>query len=159
MTGRLTTGTSRLDLVLGGGLPRDAISLVIGLPGSGKTILAQQCVFTNASRQHPALYLSTVSEPLEKILRYGQALSFFDPAAVGASVFYDDLGIVLSDKGLPGVLERVRDLIRGHRPLIIVIDSFKALQPYATDAGEFRRFPEPPPALPGAPPESARPLT
>ena len=140
MIDRLPTGTSRLDTVLGGGLPRDAISLVIGLPGSGKTILAQQCVFRNASRQHPALYLSTVSEPLEKILRYGQALSFFDPAAVGASVFYDDLGIVLSDKGLPGVLERVRDLIRGHRPLIIVIDSFKALQPYATDAGEFRRF-------------------
>jgi circadian clock protein KaiC len=138
--GRLTTGTSRLDLVLGGGLPRDAISLVIGLPGSGKTILAQQCVFTNASREHPALYLSTVSEPLEKILRYGQALSFFDPAAVGASVFYDDLGIVLSDNGLSGVLERVRELIREHRPLIIVIDSFKALQPYAPDAGEFRRF-------------------
>jgi len=136
---RLTTGTSRLDMVLGGGLPRDAISLIIGLPGSGKTILAQQCVFRHAGRR-PALYLSTFSEPLEKILRYGQALSFFDPAAVGASVFYDDLGIVLSDKGLPGVLERVRDLIREHRPLIIVIDSFKALRPHAPDAGEFRRF-------------------
>ncbi len=140
MIERLTTGTSRLDMVLGGGLPRNAISLVIGLPGSGKTILAEQCVFSNASRDHPALYLSTVSEPLEKILRYGQTLSFFDPAAVGASVFYDDLGIVLGDRGLPGVLERVRDLIREHRPSIMVIDSFKALRPYAPDAGEFRRF-------------------
>ncbi len=140
MIDRLPTGTSRLDTVLGGGLPRDAISLVIGLPGAGKTILAQQCVFRNAERERPALYLSTVSEPLEKILRYGQTLSFFDPAAVGASVLYDDLGILLSDKGLPGVLERVRDLIREHRPSIIVIDSFKALRPYAPDAGEFRRF-------------------
>ncbi len=140
MIDRLTTGTNRLDVVMGGGLPRDAISLVIGLPGSGKTILAQQCVFRNADREHPALYLSTVSEPLEKILRYGQTLSFFDPAAVGASVFYDDLGIAASGKGLPGVLERVRDLIREHRPSIIVIDSFKALRPYAPDTGEFRRF-------------------
>lgn len=140
MIDRLTTGTSRLDVVLGGGLPQNAISLVIGLPGSGKTILAEQCVFSNASREHPALYLSTVSEPLEKILRYGQTLSFFDPAAVGTTVFYDDLGIVLGDKGLPGVLERVRDLIREHRPSIMVIDSFKALRPYAPQAGEFRRF-------------------
>jgi len=38
------------------------------------------------------------------------------------------------------VLERVRDLIREHRPSIIVIDSFKALRPYAPDAGKFRRF-------------------
>jgi len=140
MIDRLTTGTSRLDVVLGGGLPLNAISLVIGLPGSGKTVLAEQCVFSNASRERPALYLSTVSEPLEKILRYGQTLSFFDPAAVGASVFYDDLGIVVGDKGLPGVLEHARDLIRGHRPSIIVIDSFKALRPYAPDAGEYRRF-------------------
>ncbi len=140
MIGGLTTGTDRLDLVLGGGLPQNAISLVIGVPGSGKTILAQQCVFSNAGPEHPALYLSTVSEPLEKILRYGQALSFFDPAAVGTSVWYDDLGAVLSDKGLPGVLERVRDLIRERQPAIIVIDGFKALHPYAPDPGDFRRF-------------------
>ena len=38
------------------------------------------------------------------------------------------------------MLERVRDLIREHRPSIIVIDSFKALRPYAPDAREFRRF-------------------
>ncbi len=140
MIERLTTGTDRLDRVLGGGLPRDGISLVIGVPGSGKTILAQQCVFSNADHDHPALYLSTVSEPLEKMLRYGQTLSFFDPAAVGASVFYEDLGNVMSETGLVGVLERVRELIRERRPAMIVIDSFKALRPYAQTARQFRRF-------------------
>jgi circadian clock protein KaiC len=140
MTDRLTGGTARLDDVLGGGLPRDAISLVLGLPGSGKTILAQQCVFANATNERPALYLSTVSEPLEKILRYGQTLSFFDTTAVGRSVFYDGLGGILGDRGLAGMLEKVRDLIRIHQPGILVIDSFKALYPYANDAGEFRRF-------------------
>ncbi|MBV8995461.1 MAG: hypothetical protein JO287_17575 [Pseudonocardiales bacterium] len=81
--------------MLCGGLPRDGISLIAGLPGSGKTILAQQCVFANASSERPALYLSTVSEPLEKILRYGQALTFFDPVRVGKSVYYEDLGNVM----------------------------------------------------------------
>jgi circadian clock protein KaiC len=140
MIGRLSTGTERLDLVLGGGIPRDAISMIIGLPGSGKTILAEQCVFTNAEAGHPALYLSTVSEPLEKILRYAQTLSFFDPAAVGSSVFYDDLGEVLSDKGLRGVLERTQELIRERQPSLMVVDSFKALRSYASAASEFRRF-------------------
>jgi circadian clock protein KaiC len=137
---RLSTGADRLDAVLGGGLPKDAISLLIGLPGAGKTIFAQQCVFHNARTERPALYLSTVSEPLEKIVRYGQTQSFFDPAAVGTRVRYHELGTVLSEKGLPGVFERVRDLIREQQPAIMVIDSFKALHPYAADLGDFRRF-------------------
>jgi circadian clock protein KaiC len=140
MTERVSSGTPSVDAVLGGGLPRDGIVLVIGLPGSGKTILAQHCAFANASPERPALYLSTVSEPLEKILRYGQTLSFFDPKAVGRSVYYEDLGSVLHDHGLAQVLDRVRAHIRERRPGMIVIDSFKALQPYAETSGHYRRF-------------------
>ncbi|MFC6160264.1 ATPase domain-containing protein [Kribbella jiaozuonensis] len=136
----MTSGSDLLDVVLGGGLPRDAIILVMGAPGAGKTIFAQQWVFANATPEGSALYLSTVSEPLEKILRYGQTLSFFDPGAVGHSVWYEDLGGVLRDRGLPGVLERVRELIRVRRPAMIVIDSFKAMHPYAGRSGAFRPF-------------------
>ena len=71
MTGRLRSGNDRLDEVLGGGLPANGISLITGLPGAGKTIVAQQYVFRNASQDRPAVYLSTVSEPLEKIVRLG----------------------------------------------------------------------------------------
>ena len=51
----------------------NALNMIIGLPGSGKTILAEQFMFHNATQQRPGVYLSTVSEPLEKILRYGQS--------------------------------------------------------------------------------------
>ena len=78
---RLSTGNVRLDEVLGGGLVLDAITLVVGAPGTGKTILAEQCLFANATPQRPGLYLSTVSEPFDKLLRYGQSLEFFDVAA------------------------------------------------------------------------------
>ena len=139
MSERLPSGHSRLDAVLGGGLPTDAINMLIGLPGTGKTILAQQYVFANASPERPALYLATVSEPFDKILRYGQTLRFFDPDAVGRSVFYEDLGTALNERGLVGVLEQVSALIKERRPGMIVIDSFKALSAYA-DAVEFRRF-------------------
>jgi circadian clock protein KaiC len=139
MSGRLRSGRPRLDAILDGGLPENAITLVIGLPGSGKTILAEQYVFANATPERPALYLSTVSEPFEKLIRYGQTLSFFDATAVGHSVFYEDLGTVLNADGLPGVREKITALLKERRPAIMVIDSFKALSAYADEA-EMRPF-------------------
>jgi circadian clock protein KaiC len=139
MSARLSSGEPRLDAVLGGGLPANAINMVVGLPGTGKTILAQQYVFANATLERPALYLSTVSEPFDKILRYGQTLGFFDSKAVGRSVFYDDLGTVLNERGLDGVAEQVSALLKERHPGMVVIDSFKALSAYAAGA-DFRRF-------------------
>jgi circadian clock protein KaiC len=137
---RLSTGNVRLDEVLDGGLVADAITLVVGAPGTGKTILAEQCLFANASAERPGLYLSTVSEPFGKLLRYGQSLEFFDTVQIGRSVFYDDLGDTVHGSGLAGVLERTIALLKEHRPGIVVIDSFKALRAFAQDDAEFRRF-------------------
>jgi hypothetical protein len=65
------------------------------------------------SPERPAVYLTTVSEPLEKVLRYGQTMAFFDPAAVGRAVFYEDVGELLGTQGLSGVLERIDAQHRG----------------------------------------------
>ena len=140
MSDRLLSGERGLDAVLGGGLPANGINLIMGLPGTGKTILCQQFVFANAQEKRPALYLSTVSEPFEKIIRYVQTLSFFDRAAVGRSIFYEDLGGTLGDGGLGAVLQRITALIKERRPGLIAIDSFKALAAFAADPSEFRRF-------------------
>ena len=119
----------------------NGINLIMGLPGSGKTILCQQFIFACATEKRPALYLSTVSEPFEKILRYAQTLSFFDRAAIGRSVFYEDLGpTVAGEGGLTAVTEHIAALIKERRPGIIAIDSFKALAAFADDARGFRRF-------------------
>ncbi len=140
MSDRLRSGHAPLDDVMGGGLPANAISLVMGAPGSGKTILAQQYAFRNGQPEAPAIYYSTVSEPLEKIVRFGQSLNFFDTAAIGASVFYEDLGATVSRDGLKGVAEQIGRAVLERRPGLIVIDSFKALQAFAADYGDFRKF-------------------
>ena len=140
MTERFSSGEPHLDAVFGGGLPANALNMIIGLPGSGKTILAEQFMFHNASVQRPGMYLSTVSEPLDKILRYGQGLDFFDAQVIGTSVFFDDLGQTLNDGRLEDLLARVRALITERQPRVIIIDSFKALSAYAASPRSFRGF-------------------
>ena len=67
MAERLTSGDEGLDLILGGGLPSNAINVITGLPGSGKTLLCQQFSFAGATDERPAIYLATVSEPLDEL--------------------------------------------------------------------------------------------
>ena len=140
MTERLSSGQPRLDAILNGGLPANGINMVIGAPGSGKTILTEQYIFRNATVERPALYLTTVSEPFDKVIRYAQNLEFFDATAIGTRVIYEDLGQALRDQGLSGVLSQVDRLIKEHHPGLVVIDSFKALHAFASDQAEFRRF-------------------
>ena len=137
--GRVRSGSTRLDEILHGGLPEHAINLVIGPPGAGKTILADQYLFQNATEDRPAINYSTLSEPHEKLLRYGQSLSFFDTTAVGRRVFYGALGPDVRTGGLDAVLERITADIKARRPGMIAIDSFRALAAYA-DAEAFRSF-------------------
>ncbi|MGH3170935.1 MAG: RAD55 family ATPase, partial [Trebonia sp.] len=139
-SGQLKSGNQPLDEILDGGLPGNGITVIMGLPGTGKTILAEQYTFHNARPDQPAVYFSTLSEPLDKIVRFGQTLDFFDAAAVGRSVFYEDLAQVASRDGLSGVAERVTAVLKERRPGLIVIDSFKALHALADGTGEFRRF-------------------
>jgi circadian clock protein KaiC len=137
---RLPSGIDRLDGILGGGLAANSINLVIGVPGSGKTMLAQRYAFANGTDERPALYLSTVSEPLDKIVRFGETLSFFDVSAVGRRVIYEDISSPLGRDGLAGVTGRIQALLLERRPGVVVIDSFKALTPYARDARDYREF-------------------
>ncbi len=140
MIERISSGHARLDSILGGGLPANGINLIIGHPGTGKTILAEQYLFANATVEHPGVYLSTVSEPFDKVLRYGQTMRYFDVDAIGTSVFFDDLGEIVNAEGLPAVLARIDAILKEQRPGFVVIDSFKALRSYAATDADFRHF-------------------
>jgi circadian clock protein KaiC len=124
---RLRTGNPNLDQVLHGGFPMNTINVVMGAPGTGKTILAEQLVFANATTDSPALYLTTLSEPQDKFIQHGQTYGFFDSARVGETVFYEDLGMMVRERGIGALAEIVTELLTQLKPRLIVIDSFKAL--------------------------------
>ncbi|MFL5680955.1 MAG: RAD55 family ATPase [Chloroflexota bacterium] len=137
---RIKSGERRLDEILGGGIPANSITVIAGAPGTGKTMLAQQYLFHLATPARPALYLTTTSEPLDKVVRFGQELEFFDASKVGTAVVYESLAPVLAADGLRGVSDRIHELVRDARPSMLVIDSFKALAPYASSPLVYREF-------------------
>src|SRR5687767_7270137 len=80
---RITSGVRGFDEILGGGIPEYSFNIIAGTPGCGKTTLAHQIVFANATPKKPALYFTVIGEPALKMLRYQQQYSFFDQAKIG----------------------------------------------------------------------------
>lgn len=127
MTDRIATGCVGLDEILYGGIPANTISVVMGAPGTGKTIMAEEIAFCNATEERPALYLTTLSEPLEKFIFHGQRYSFFEAEKVGTAVIYEDLGNMVRKAGTEKLPEIITDLLARYKPALLFIDSFKVL--------------------------------
>ncbi len=124
---RLPTGVQGLDNVLGGGLPEFSFNLIAGAPGAGKTTLAQQLVFTLATRDRPALYFTVVGEPPIKMLRYQQQFSFFDLARVNEAVHFVNLGEDIVNGSLEKILARIVQEVEATNPGVVVVDSFRTV--------------------------------
>jgi circadian clock protein KaiC len=95
---KLPTGVPGLDEILGGGLPEFSFNIIAGAPGSGKTTLAHQIVFANATPERPALYFTILGEPAIKMLRYQQRYTFFDQARLNNAVRFINGGQVVLEK-------------------------------------------------------------
>jgi len=137
---RLKSGNREADYILGGGFPANSINIVMGHPGSGKTIFAEQLIFDNAGDDRPILYFTTLSEPLAKVVRYLQGFQFFDEAKLGNQVIFEDVGAELAKDGPDALVPLLRRAITTLAPKIIVIDSFKAVHDLAASVADRRRM-------------------
>lgn len=137
---RVSTGHDRADEVLHGGFPAHSINIIMGTPGTGKTILAQQLLFHNAADDRPVVYLSTLSEPLQKVLSYLQRFHFYDEEKMLGSVVYEDVGAEILEHGAGYLNEHIETLIRERRPRLLVVDSYKAVHDLAGSRQEMRRL-------------------
>ena len=60
---KLPTGVRGLDEILGGGIPEFSFNIIAGTPGCGKTTMAHQIVFANATVKKPALFSPSSANP------------------------------------------------------------------------------------------------
>ena len=123
----LPTGVLGLDSVLGGGMPEYSFNLIAGAPGAGKTTLAQQMVFANATTDRPALYFTVLGEPTLKMLRYQRQFRFFKPELIESAVRFVNLSEEAVRGDLSSALERIVREVAKVEPQMVVVDSFRTL--------------------------------
>jgi len=135
---QIPTGVRGLDDILGGGIPEFSFNVIAGMPGCGKTTMAHQIVFANATEKKPALYFTVLGEPALKMLRYQQQFSFFDETKVSKAVRFINLSDLVLHQDLNAVLAEIIKQVKAVNPSIVAVDSFRTVMRRATaTAGEM----------------------
>ena len=140
---QLPTGVPGLDEILGGGLPELSFNIIAGAPGCGKTTLAHQIMFANATPESPALYFTVLGEPAIKMLRYQQQFSFFDEAMLAGSIRFINLSQLVLENDLQAVLDTILDEVDSANARTVIVDSFRTVVRKAltsTGEGELQGF-------------------
>ena len=125
----LETGVPNLDRILGGGLLARSLAMVIGTPGTGKTLMAQQIAFHNAARGAAVLYLTGFSETHDKLLRHSRGLTFFAPHLVGSRIQFGSLTDLLRE-GADETVTAIVETARAQHASLVVLDGFRSMRGY-----------------------------
>ncbi|MFC3111455.1 RAD55 family ATPase, partial [Undibacterium arcticum] len=123
----LKTGVPGLDNLVGGGIPEFSFNLIAGTPGSGKTTLAHQIMFSLATPDHRALFFTVLGEPALKMLRYQQQFPFFDINKVNESIRFVNLSADILEGDFDRVLSRIAAEVKDYAPSLVVVDSFRSV--------------------------------
>lgn len=124
----LPTGVAGFDQVLGGGLPANALYLIQGLAGSGKTTLACQIGFNHAKQGKKVLILTLIAESHGKLLNHLGGYHFFDESLIGNQVLFFSGYASLANGGLQDLLAFIAATLAEHKPDIFVIDGFRSVR-------------------------------
>lgn len=133
------TGVSHLDEVLGGGMPRGALAIVVGPPGSGKTTLACQMAFAVARAGGSALVLTALSETSTKLIGHLRGFRFYDPMAVGDTIQFLSMEHMLAG-GLSATADEMVAIVRQARATLVVLDGFRGVRESEKEIQAARRF-------------------
>lgn len=128
-----TTGVPHLDEVLGGGVPRGALVLIVGPPGSGKTTLANHIAFAAANSGRRVLIVTALSEPTSKLLAHLRAFHFFNEALIGGPVQIMSLEQFLP-QGLETTADELLAMARETEAGLVVLDGFRGVRGAERDA-------------------------
>lgn len=120
----LPTGMPGLDTILGGGLSRPSLAVIIGTPGAGKTILASHMIFNAAREGLKTVVFTSFSEGIEQYVEHMRSLDFFDAALIGDSVQLFTLASLITDEDATPATAIIR-IIRTTGAKVVLLDEFQ----------------------------------
>jgi circadian clock protein KaiC len=136
---RIKTGIPGLDQMTEGGFPFPSTVLVAGSAGTGKTTFALQFLMQGAKEGEQCLYFTTLSEPVQWMLRFASRLGFINKNYFGKEVRYVELGTFLREEKDPQkLLEFIEEHITEVMPQRIVIDPVTVIEELI--GGSYRNF-------------------
>ena len=136
---RLETGVPYLDRILGGGLLRRTVAMIIGAPGTGKTMLSLQIAFHNASCGARVLYLTGYSETHDKLITHNSGLSFFAPDLIGQQIQLGSLPDLLRE-GAEETVDAIVETAHVQHASLVVLDGFRSMRGFMADDQEAVHF-------------------
>lgn len=128
-----------LDAILGGGLPVGDLLFIMGVPGTGKTVLSLQIAFGRIRSGGRVLFLTAFSESHDKLISHVAGFDFFDRTAIGQQLQMLSILPMLSE----GAEETVRSLVRTARQKrieLVIIDGFRGIRDAFASDYAMRQF-------------------
>jgi len=136
---RLHSAVPGLDQILGGGLFRTGVYIIQGLPGCGKTILANQICYGHVAEGGSAVYVTLLAESHSRMIQHLSTLSFFDVKAFPDRLAYISAFHELESAGLKGLMGVLRREMRTRKVGVLVLDGLVAASEGATDL-DLKKF-------------------
>jgi circadian clock protein KaiC len=139
---RLPSLVPGLDKILCGGWLRGGLYIVQGLPGTGKTILGSQILYTQAAQGHRALFATVLGENHGRMMQHLRPMRFFDPSLVPDPITYINAFQALEDGGLQGLIALFRREVQACGATLLVLDGLSAVEAKAGAGAvfEMKRF-------------------
>jgi circadian clock protein KaiC len=137
---RLPTGIPGLDLLTQGGFLKGGVYLIMGAPGTGKTIIANQLAFNTVAQGGRALYVTLLAETHARMFGNLKPFSFFDENVISESINYLGAYSVLEREGLDGLLKMLGEAIRKFKATTLFIDGVASVEDVAQTALSFKKF-------------------
>ena len=139
-TKKIKTDIEGLDFVLEGGIPAGSTIIFMGAPGTGKTTLVQNIIFNKAKEGQRTLYITTLGEPLHKLIRFQSSFSFFQEDLIEEKIFFRDVSDKIYSGDIDSLIQLIDREVKNVQPNFLVIDSIKSIREFLNDDKEFRKL-------------------
>ena len=137
---RIKTGVPGLDEIFCGGVLRGGTYFILGPPGAGKTVFANQLCFHQGKSGKRVIYVTLLSESHLRLFGNLKPFTFFDEQFIGDKITYVSAQTTLEKDGLDGLLKLLSDLVHRHQAEAVFLDSVASAHLLAGSSEEFKKF-------------------